>query len=203
MLDARSRHLKSFDAVAATRTSITIVLSNLDAVQIPQIAELARESIGPDIASQAVFQRVLEYNRECCWVVYRRPESDLFSHRLIGFTAFLLLNRRGHAAVRRDEFVGKNPDMSMLCQKGEVPAALYWWASVAHRSTAQTLPGVVEALQHPRYRNLDIYTRPGTPHGARIIANLGFTPVLPGRTGTIGDLMVYRRHRSHSLRLAS
>ncbi|MGL4285794.1 MAG: hypothetical protein ACRCVA_05585 [Phreatobacter sp.] len=195
MIDAQSRHVKSFDAISTTRTSISIVLSSLDPVQIPQVAELARDNIGPDIASREVFERVLRHNQECCWVVYRRAEDDLFSHRLTGFTAFLLLNELGHAAVERDLFVGKNPDLSMLCRRREPPAALYWWASVAQRSTAQTLPGVVEALQHPRYRDLDIFTRPGTVHGARIIGNLGFSPVLSGRTGTIGDLMVYRRGR--------
>ncbi|MEI8146186.1 MAG: hypothetical protein WCH83_12045 [Alphaproteobacteria bacterium] len=201
MLDAQARPIKSFDTVSSIRTVGNIVLSQLDEVQIPQLAELARDAIGPDIASTDVFKRVLEHNAECCWVVYKRPEDDPFSHRLIGFTAFLLLNQRGHAAVRRDAFIGKDPDTSMLCANDEPPSALYWWASVAQRSTAQTLPRVVRTLQGPRYRNLDIYTRPGTPHGARIIANLGFEPVLPGRTGAIGDLMVYRRMAA--LRLAS
>ena len=69
-------------------------------------------------------------------------------------------------------------------------------ATVSVAATAQMLPPVVEALRAPRYRGLDIFTRAGTPHGARILGNLGFRPVLAGRTGEVGDLLVYRRTRA-------
>ena len=193
MLAAQNRPARSFDSIVASRSNAAIVLSTLAKVQIPQVAALARENIGPDIADQTVFQTVLDYNRECNWVIYRRDDEDPYLHRLIGFTSFLLLNKRGLEAVERDAFVGRNPDLTMLCGAEDAPAALYWWATVSVAATAQMLPPVVEALRAPRYRGLDIFTRAGTPHGARILGNLGFRPVLPGRDGTVGDLLVYRR----------
>lgn len=196
MLATQNRPNRSFDSIVAGRSSGSIVLSNLAKVQIPQIADLARENIGPDIADQTVFQKVLDYNRECNWVIYRRDDQDPYLHRLIGFTSFLLLNKIGLEAVGRDAFVGKNPDLSMLCGAEDAPAALYWWATVSVSATAQMLPPVVEALRAARYRGLDIFTRAGTPHGARILGNLGFVPVLAGRRGEVGDLLVYRRTRA-------
>jgi hypothetical protein len=177
------------------------VYSSLDPAQIPEISALAREHIGPEIAAPEVFERVLNHNHECSWVVYRREIGDPFSHRLVGFTVFLVLNAAGHGAVRVDKFVGRSPDLVMLCRPGEPAYALYSWASVAPGLSARVLPKVVASLAHSRFSKLDIYTRPGTVHGARILATIGFEPALPHLRGAVGELLVMRR--SLETRLAS
>jgi hypothetical protein len=179
----------------------TMVFASLDPAQIPEVSALAREHIGPEIAAPEVFEAVLRHNHECSWVVYRRPPEDRFAHRLVGFTVFLVLNEAGHAAAKVDRFVGRNPDLGQLCRAGEDALALYSWASVAPGLSARVLPKVVNSLRHSRFAELDIFTRPGTGHGARILASIGFVPALPNLRGAVGELMVM--HRAQAARLAS
>lgn len=179
----------------------TTVFASLDPSQIPEVSALALQHIGPDIAGPEVFERVLRHNHEASWAVYRRAPEDLFAHRLVGFTVFLVLNAAGCDAVSRDRFKGRDPDMAHLCGPGEPAGALYSWASVAPGLSARVLPKVVESLDHSRFAGLDIYTRPGTDHGARVLATIGFRPALAGAKGAVGDLLVIRR--SLELRRAS
>lgn len=169
------------------------IFSSLDSAQIPEVSALAREHIGADIADPDTFERVLNYNHECSWVVYRRDPDDPYAHRLVGFTVFLVLNAEGYAAVEADCFVGRNPSLDHLCRPGEAASALYSWASVAPGLSARVLPKVVASLRHSRFGGLDIYTRPGTEHGARILATIGFVPALSSLRGAVGELMVIRR----------
>lgn len=120
----------------------------------------------------------------------REPDtvfSFLRGAELIGGVAFLHLNCHGFDALILDEIDLHDPDPRFLASPGERPEAIYLWAiSGAGRSA---LGHIRLRFSQPRYKAVDLYTRPVTAAGERLFAGLGFQPVPSWRPG----LWAYQR----------
>ncbi len=165
---------------------------------ISEIHSLAVSSIGCKLASLATFHRVLRLHPGLTYVIRKDSEP-----RLRGFFALLLLSAKGRAAATLDKFSGANPSPHHLASRESAGAALYSWVSVAERLAAFAVPLIMKNLQERALGHLDIYSRPGTEAGRRIMSNLGFSAVLPHQTGEVGELLVYRRRDSADRREAA
>ena len=93
--------------------------------------------------------------------------------------AFLMLNRAGMHRLFDGSFDASNPDLSLLVSQSEKPAGIYIWAIHARGIIVGGLPLIMEKMGTPLYRDVEMYTRPATPDGLRIIKATGF---LPGAT---------------------
>jgi len=85
-----------------------------------------------------------------------------------------MLNRDGMRRLVDGTFDVANPDLSLLVRQSEKPAGIYLWAMHARGVAAGGIPLVMEKLNTPLYRDVDIYTRAATSDGLRMILATGF-----------------------------
>lgn len=111
----------------------------------------------------------------------------LRGRKIIGGAAFLYLNYRGHDALVLDEIDLHDPDPAFLAAPGEKPDAIYLWVIAGAGRSA--LGHVAKIFAARRYRSADLYTRPVTDAGIRLMTGLGFQPSLSWSP----DLWVYHR----------
>src|SRR5436189_5261967 len=74
-------------------------------------------------------------------------------------------------------FDASNPDLTLLAGQYEKPAGIYIWALHARGIFHGGVPLVMEKLNTPLYRDVNIYARVVTPEGLRFVQGTGFTPV--------------------------
>ncbi len=160
----------------------------LEVAEIDELYEMSVGAIDSQLASRETFHRVLSQRPDLTFVLRHREEGGIRA-----FFAYILLSRAGQAAAEQDRFIGIDPAPHHLTKSVSPGVALYSWVSVAQRLSLVALPRAMRALQEPQYAHLDIYSRPGTPGGERAMRNLGFRAVIPGETGAIGEITVYRR----------
>jgi predicted GNAT family N-acyltransferase len=94
------------------------------------IYEMLLTEIGSNVASFDVVQSVYRYNPISFWGIYRSNDEQRRFPKLIGFFAYLPLNKAGHAAFLANKLSGTTPDLSLLARADEEPTALYIWAMV-------------------------------------------------------------------------
>lgn len=125
--------------------------------------------------------------------VHRHSRSILAvrnGQELVGCFAALLLNRGGHEALLEGTLSFGEPSQSHLVRPGEKAAAIYVWAVCGLRMAMGASGNIVQWLRQSMCAEADLYARPFTPKGKRLMIRAGFQP-LPG-TGTI-SLWVCRR----------
>jgi predicted GNAT family N-acyltransferase len=107
--------------------------------------------------------------------------------------AFLMLNRAGMRKLVDGTFDASDPDLSLLCQQFEKPAGIYIWALHARGTIHGGVPLVMEKLNTPLYRDVDVYARAVTPEGIRFVNGTGFQPGATFEGVFAPSLHVYRR----------
>lgn len=85
-----------------------------------------------DVAPFAVVRSVYAHNPFAWWIVWRSADEMRRAPEMAGVAAYVPLNARGLAALRRGEFHPRDPDLRCVAPAGEDPAALYLWGLVAH-----------------------------------------------------------------------
>lgn len=136
----------------------------------------------------------LKAGEPAIWRVHKASKSILAvrTHtRLAGFFALLFLTAEGLARLAADSFNVAAPDDTFLLRQGERPAALYVWAMCLPGSAVGALGNIMQWLRHPAYAGCDMFARPVTPAGKRIMIKTGFQ-LLTQSSGT-APLWVYRR----------
>lgn len=155
--------------------------------EIIGIRELGVAKIGPNIATLDTFQRIHRHNADSIWGVYAGDGA------LAGFFAFLMLTRGGTEDLVAGDLDTRAPAMSALCATGEAPHAVYIWAIVAEKKVAGALPLVLTQFDAATYARTDLYGRPATESGRRLIQKFGFKPVSGGSEIEMGELCVIQR----------
>jgi hypothetical protein len=117
--------------------------------------------------------RVINRNRDGIWV-FRRGE------RAVGVYAMLHLSSEGMEALLLGEFNTTYPDPSLIVNSNEKPAAVYKWAVVAPAMAASGICAMSRLLQADRFATANLYARPMTSRGGKIMAHLGFKGVRSG-----------------------
>ncbi|MBX3491813.1 MAG: hypothetical protein KF899_02565 [Parvibaculum sp.] len=154
---------------------------------VVRIRALGAEKIGADIASLETFRRIHRRNADSLWGVYAGEDT------LAGFFAFLMLNRPGTEKLVSAELDTRNPAMDALCRTGEAPHAVYIWAIVAEKRVAGALPQILTQFDAAVYARTDLYGRPATESGRRLMQKFGFNSVSGAPEIELGDLCVIRR----------
>jgi predicted GNAT family N-acyltransferase len=70
----------------------------------------------------------------------------------------------------------RNPDISFIARQSERPAGIYIWAIHAKGTLAAAIPLVLQKISAPLYRGVNLYSRPVTKEGLRVLEPLGFSP---------------------------
>lgn len=107
--------------------------------------------------------------------------------------AFLMLNRAGMRGLFDGSLDASNPDLSLLAQQFERPAGIYIWALHARGIIHGGIPLVMEKINTPLYRDVDVYARAVTPEGIRFVNGTGFRPGASFEGSFAANLHVYRR----------
>jgi hypothetical protein len=154
--------------------------------EIVRIHQLGATKISADIASLDTFHQVHRHNTDSLWGVYAGDGM------LAGFFAFLMLTTDGVDRLISGELNTRAPALDALARTGEAPKAIYIWALVAEKKTASALPLVLGAFDAAVYARTDLYARPATEGGLRLMTRVGFKSLDDGEIEA-GELCVFRR----------
>ena len=142
--------------------------------QIDDLMDRARLDL-PKIASNAVVRRVVHDNPDSFWAIRRKPlPHGEPSSPPRGFAAFLMFNQAGIDALIRGRLDATDPPPELLVGQHERPAAIYVWLVHAKGTLAPALGLVMEKLQTPLYRDVDLIARAVTQEGGQFNDSLGF-----------------------------
>ncbi len=123
---------------------------------------------------------------EAACAVQRARANSLWSIHskdgLIGGVAFLPLNSLGLYKLIYGKLDLQDPDIDCISAHPDRPAILYLWALIARGSAIAGLSGLLDFLETPAFRHVDIWTRPVTPRGERLALKLGFKAMGQGDT---------------------
>jgi predicted GNAT family N-acyltransferase len=185
-MTAHDRHITIAAKPIRSAQKTTRLLDNLDTqkfakrlvVFMPRGAEIdalvARVQKDLNVAGSDVVRRVVSHNPDCLWAIARREHFNAFAPSGEGLMAFLMLNRAGMLRLFDGSFDASDPDLSLLAQQNEKPAGIYIWALHARGVLHGGVPLVMEKMNTPLYRDVDIYARAVTPDGVRFVTNTGF-----------------------------
>jgi predicted GNAT family N-acyltransferase len=142
--------------------------------QIDLLMERARRELHPvRLASTEVVRRVAIDNPDSFWAVARRTPNGGAEPR--GLVMTLMLNTDGVDALLRGTLDRHNPPRELLVGQHQRPAGIYGWLIHLKGRLAPGLTLVMEKLQAPLYRGVDIVCRASTKEGAAFFDALGFT----------------------------
>jgi len=102
-----------------------------------------------------------------------------FRHRgkVVGGVAFLFLNESGLDDLLLGQFDFANPTERVLARPLDDVAAIYTWATALDGRGILGLGNVAEHLSKRRFRFADLYGRPNTEDGRRLVQSVGFKPM--------------------------
>jgi hypothetical protein len=150
--------------------------------ELPTMVATAHQAISAISIGYDVVERVFRHHPECIFP-FRR------GGKIVGGVAWLFLNEMGLDALLLDEINFSDPDLALLTQRNQAPAAIYAWAIAARGRAAAGLGNVASRLRSAPYSWADYYAQPATADGARFLAQLGFAPTPSFQR----DLWTYRR----------
>ncbi len=148
-----------------------LTVFNPTRVQIGELMDRARVDL-PKIASNDVVRRVVLRNPDSFWAIRRNSANEPSEPR--GFAAFLMLSADGADALVRGELDATDPAPEFLVRQNEKPAAIYVWLVHAKGRLAPALGLIMEKLQTPLYRDVDLIARAVTKEGYQFNDSLGF-----------------------------
>ena len=70
----------------------------------------------------------------------------------------------------------KDPELCYVARQSERPAGIYVWAIHAKGTLAAAIPLVLQKISSPLYQGVNLYSRPITKGGLRVLEPLGFPP---------------------------
>lgn len=143
--------------------------------QIGLLMGRARVDLPVPLASNETVRRVAAHNPDSFWAVARRSANDPGPAGPRGLIAFLMLNEEGADALINGRLDARNPPQHYLVGQHQRPAAIYGWLMHARGTLAPGLTLVMEKLQAPLYRGVDIFCRAASKDGAAFFDALGFS----------------------------
>jgi predicted GNAT family N-acyltransferase len=174
-LQKAARRLDGLDTQKLARRLVVFMPRGIEIDSL--VANVRKDLSG--VAGGDVVHRVVSHNPDTLWAIARRDRFDASAPSGEGLMAFLMLNRAGMLRLFDGSFDASNPDLSLLTQQSEKPAGIYIWALYARGILHGGIPLVMEKMNTPLYRDVDVYARAVTPEGIRFVQGTGF---LPGAT---------------------
>jgi predicted GNAT family N-acyltransferase len=164
----------SLDRTTALQLARRTVIFTVDAAGIASLVDAARQDI-PGLTSNHLFQTVANHNPDTFWAIARRDGFDIASPKGDGFLAVLPLTHEGTRRLIDGRLDTRNPEICYVARQSERPAGIYVWAIHAKGTLAAAIPLVLQKFSTPLYRGVNIYSRPVTKEGLRVLEPLGFT----------------------------
>jgi len=130
----------------------------------------------PGLTSNEMFQSVANHNPDTFWAISKRGHFDINSPRGEGFFAVLPLTHEGMRGLIDGSLDTRKPNISFIARQSERPAGIYIWAIHAKGTLVAGIPLVLQKITAPLYRGVNLYSRPVTKEGLRVLEPLGFTP---------------------------
>jgi predicted GNAT family N-acyltransferase len=167
--------VRSLDKMTVLQLARRTVIFTVDAAGIGSLMDAAREDI-PGLTTNAIVQAVANHNPDTFWAIARKDHFDIASPRGEGFLAVLPLTHEGTRRLIDGRLDTRNPDISFVARQSERPAGIYVWAIHAKGAIVAAIPLVLQKFSTPLYQGINIYSRPITREGLRVLEPLGFTP---------------------------
>jgi len=166
---------RSLNKMTIMQMARRTVIFTVDAAGIASLMDAAREDI-PGLTSNGIVQAVANHNPDTFWAIARKDNFDIASPTGEGFLAVLPLTHEGTRRLLDGSLDTRNPDISLVTRQSERPAGIYVWAIHAKGSIAAAIPLVLQKFSTPLYQGVNIYSRPITKEGLRVLEPLGFSP---------------------------
>jgi predicted GNAT family N-acyltransferase len=165
----------SLDRMTALQLAKRTVIFTVDAAGIAALVDAARQDI-PGLTSNRMFQSVANHNPDTFWAITKKGHFDINCPKGEGFFALLPLTHQGMRGLIDGSLDTRNPDISFIARQSERPAGIYIWAIHAKGTLVAGIPLVLQKMTSPLYRGINLYSRPVTKEGLRVLEPLGFTP---------------------------
>jgi predicted GNAT family N-acyltransferase len=172
---ASSGPVRSLDKMTMLQLAKRTVIFTVDAAGIASLMDAARQDI-PGLTSNEIVQAVVNHNPDVFWAIARKDQFDITSPRGEGFLAVLPLTHEGTRRLVDGRLDTKNPDLAFVARQSERPAGIYVWAIHAKGTLVAAIPLVLQKISSPLYQGVNLYSRPITKEGLRVLEPLGFTP---------------------------
>ena len=172
---ASSGPVRSLDKMTMLQLSKRTVIFTVDAAGIAALMDAARQDI-PGLTTNEIVQTVVNHNPDVFWAIARRDQFDIAAPKGEGFLAVLPLTHEGTRRLVDGSLDTKNPDLSCIARQSERPAGIYVWAIHAKGTLVAAIPLVLQKISTPLYQGVNLYSRPITKEGLRVLEPLGFTP---------------------------
>ena len=165
----------SLEKMTALQMAKRTVIFNVGAERIADLIDAARVDI-PGLTANRLFQTVANHNPDTFWAIARRDRFDINAPKGDGFLAVLPLTHEGARRLVDGRLDTKNPELCYIARQSERPAGIYVWGIHAKGVLAGGIPLVLQKFSAPLYRGVNIYSRPVTKGGLRVLEPLGFKP---------------------------
>jgi predicted GNAT family N-acyltransferase len=165
----------SLDRMTALQLAKRTVIFTVDAAGIAALVDKARQDI-PGLTSNQMFQSVANHNPDTFWAITKKDHFDITSPKGEGFFAVLPLTHQGMRGLVDGSLDTRNPDISFIARQSERPAGIYVWAIHAKGTLVTGIPLVLQKFSTPLHQGINIYSRPITKQGLRVLEPLGFSP---------------------------
>jgi predicted GNAT family N-acyltransferase len=165
----------SLDRMTSLQLARRTVIFTVDAAGIAALVDAAREDI-PGLTTNEMFQSVANHNPDAFWAIARRQRHQVAAPHGEGFLALLMLNHEGTRRLIDGRLNTKKPELCYIAKQSERPAGIYVWGIHAKGMLAAAIPLVLEKISSPLYRGVNLYSRPITKGGLRVLEPLGFKP---------------------------
>jgi predicted GNAT family N-acyltransferase len=172
---ASSGPARSLDKMTMLQLAKRTVIFTVDAAGIASLMDAARQDI-PGLTSNEIVQAVVNHNPDVFWAIARKDQFDITSPRGEGFLAVLPLTHEGTRRLVDGRLDTKNPDLAFVARQSERPAGIYVWAIHAKGTLVAAIPLVLQKISSPLYQGVNLYSRPITKEGLRVLEPLGFAP---------------------------
>jgi len=165
----------SLDRMTVLQMARRTVIFTVDASGIAALMDAARADI-PGLTSNAIVQAVANHNPDTFWAITKKDHFDINAPKGEGFFAVLPLTHQGLRGLLDGSLDTRNPDISVIARQSERPAGIYIWCIHAKGTLAAAIPLVLQKISAPLYRGVNLYSRPVTKEGLRVLEPLGFVP---------------------------
>ena len=166
---------RSLDKMTMLQLARRTVVFTVDAGGIASLMDAAREDI-PGLTTNGIVQAVANHNPDTFWAIARKDQFDIAAPKGEGFLAVLPLNHEGTRRLIDGRLDTRNPDIAFVARQSERPAGIYVWAIHAKGAIVAAIPLMLQKFSTPLYQGVNIYSRPITKEGLRVLEPLGFSP---------------------------
>jgi predicted GNAT family N-acyltransferase len=165
----------SLQRMTSLQVARRTVIFTVGATEIAALVDRARTDI-PGLTTNEIIGAAANHNPDIFWAISRRDRFDINDPRGEGFLAVLPLTHEGMRRLMDGRLNTKDPELCYVARQSERPAGIYVWAIHAKGTLAAAIPLVLQKISSPLYQGVNLYSRPITKGGLRVLEPLGFHP---------------------------